>query len=273
MKNVFILFVLLAGIMQVQEVKSQKTFKKLYYKEVNLENSPVTISISDGVSTEAYLKFKLTVKNSSNDYIMIRTGQIILKANGKEYRNTEKDMVVGPNDDDSRVVDIKANDLRVDQFSLELSGFSRISAESGVVKAENFKLPVAKNEFSAGSFSLVHVKSVKKTDNVGVRFNVTYNGDQAGIVHPGMVVLRTPKATEFANMASRNQRKPFVLSKGQTESFTVVWRDIPVSNGDMQFVEIDLLWNNCFRSATSKEMSLPEVEVVLDKALTEGKNK
>ena len=252
---------------------TEGNFKKVFYKDLTVENGPVTISIVDGVATEEYLKFKMRVKNNTSDYILLNTDNIILKANGTEYKNMERDLLVGPNDEDYKVIDIKGAGLQFDKFSLELKGFSRVSATSGTVKAPNFVLPIEKNEFSAGPFKLVQLKSTKKTDDVVVKFSVEYNGDQIGIVHPGQVSLLTPKGTEFANMASKGQRNPDVLKKGMGSTFVVLWKDIPISNGDMQFAKVELLWHDCFRNSTSEPFSVSDIEVLIDKELTEGKNK
>lgn len=273
MKNTCILLALLVSLSGIVQAQNDKPYAKVFYKEVVLENGPVTISIEDAVATDAYIKFKLRVKNNTADYILLSTDNIIIKANGKEYKNLERDLLIGPNDDDYRVIDIKGSDLRFDNFTLELKGFSKIPASSAEVKAENFKLPMVKNEFNAGPFHLVQLKSAKKTDNVTVKFSVDYNGDQIGIVHPGQVTLLTPKGTEFANMASRGQRKATVLKKGQNDSFVLVWKDIPVSNGDMQKEEVEIIWHDCFRNAVAEPFVVTNMEIVIDKGLSDVKNK
>jgi hypothetical protein len=271
-KLLFFLFICISFTCVATDI-SEGNFKKVFYKDLTVESGPVTITIVDGVATEAYIKFKMRVKNNTSDYILLNTDNIIMKVNGTEYKNMERDLLVGPNDEDYKVIDIKGSGLQVEKFTLELKGFSRVAATSGAVKANNFVLPIEKNEFTAGPFKLVQLKSTKKTDNVVVKFSVEYNGDQIGIVHPGQVSLLTPKGTEFANMASRGQRNPEVLKKGQGTSFIVQWKDIQVSNGDMQFAKVELLWHDCFRNTTSEPFSVSDIEVVMDKELTEGKNK
>ncbi len=273
MKKFLFPFLLISAFTSFAATVIEEQPEKIYYKEVILENGPVTITITDGVSTEAYIKFKLRVKNNTADYIFISTDNIVLKANGKEYKNLERELLIAPNDEDSRVIDIKGGDLRLDKFTLELKGFAKIQASSGEIKAENFKLPIVKNDFTAGPFKVIQLKSTKKTDDVVVKFSVDYNGDDLGIVDPGKVSLLTPKGTEFANMASRGQRKPSVLKRGQNDTFIVLWKDIPVSNGDMQKVDIEILWHDCFRNSTAVPFSVTDAELVMDKILTDAKNK
>jgi len=273
MKNYLILILLLTGSFFFTGNVIAASYEKMFYKDVVLEKGPVTITITDGVSTKAYIKFKMRVKNNTSDYILVTTEDVVMKADGKEYKNMEKDLLVGPNDEESRVIDIKGAGLQFEKFSLELKGFAVVKADAGTVKAENFKLPIVKNDFTAGPFKLVQLKSTKKTDVVVVKFSVDYTGDQLGIVHTGKASLLTPKGTEFANMASRGQRRASVLKKGQSDIFIVLWKDIPVSNGDMQKDDIEILWHDTFRNAVSEPFSLPDVEVLIDTALSDAKNK
>ncbi|CAN5504809.1 hypothetical protein BH11BAC1_BH11BAC1_01370 [soil metagenome] len=253
--------------------QKKKKYEKVFYSEVTKDMGPVTIVISNGVATDAYIKYKFTVKNNTADFILLKADEIVFKANGKEIRNTEKDLLIGPNDDDYRTIDMKGADLQVESFSLEVKGISRIPAKAKSEDAENFKLPVAKNEFDAGPFHILQLKNEKKTDLVAVKFSTTYNGSKIGIVNPGQASLLTPKGTEFANMGSKGQRKPFLLKKGQEDNFTLYWKDIPVSNGDMQFANVEVIWNDTYVEANPEAIPAATIDVAMDLALTDGKNR
>ena len=253
--------------------QKKKKYEKIFYADGNAEMGPVTVTVTNSVATDAYIKFKFTVKNNTPDFILLKTDDVIFMANGKEYKNTEKDLLIGPNDDDYRVIDIKGTDLMVDSFSLDVKGLSKVPAKSKSEDAENFKLPVAKNEFDAGPFHLLQLKNEKKTDLVAVKFTATYNGSKIGIVNPGQATLLTPKGTEFANMGTKGQRKPFLLKKGQDDNFTLYWRDIPVSNGDMQFANVEVIWNDAFIEAAPETIPAATIHMSMDPGLTDAKNK
>ena len=272
MKKIFVI-VLIALIAGSASAQKKKKYEKVFYNEVTKDMGPVTVTVTNGVATDAYIKFKFTVKNNTGDYILLKTDDIIFKANGKEIKNAEKDLLIGPNDDDYRVIDMKGGDLQVDNFTLEVKGISRVPAKAKSEDAENFKLPVAKNEFDAGPFHVLQLKNEKKTDLVAVKFAVTYNGSKIGIVNPGSASLLTPKGTEFANMGTKGQRKPFLLRKGQEDNFALYWRDIPVSNGDMQFANIEVIWNDAFVEANPETVPAATVEVAMDPGLTDAKGR
>ena len=147
MKKIFLIALIGFFASNAGLAQKKKKYEKIFYSEVSKDMGPVTVIISNAVSTDAYIKFKFTVKNNTGDYILLKTDDIIFKANGKEIKNTEKDLLIGPNDDDYRVIDMKGGDLQVENFSLEVKGLSKVPAKAKSEDAENFKLPVAKNEF------------------------------------------------------------------------------------------------------------------------------
>jgi hypothetical protein len=270
-KILFILIVLMVSTAGIAQKK--KSYEKLFYGDVTKEMGPVTVSITNAVSTKEYIKFKFTVKNNTSDFIVVKADEIVFKANGKDVKNGEKELLIGPNDEDYRTIDMKGTDLQVDNFSIEVKGISRVPAKAKSEDAENFKLPVQKNEFDAGAFHVMHLKNEKKTDLVAVKFTTTYNGNKIGIVNPGEASMLTPKGTEFANMGTKAQRKPFLLKKGKDDNFTLYWKDIPVANGDMQFANIEVIWNNAFIEATPEVIPAITMDAAVDLGLTDGKNK
>jgi len=270
-KIIFSLIVIL--IAASASAQKKKKYEKFFYGDVSKDMGPVTVTVSNAVSTAEYIKFKFTVKNNTSDFILLKADEIVLKANGKDVKNGEKELLIAPNDEDYRTIDMKGADLQVENFSIEVKGLSRIPAKAKSEDAENFKLPVQKNEFDAGPFHVLQNKNEKETDKVAVKFTATYNGSKIGIVNPGEASLLTPKGTEFANMGTKAQRKPFLLKKGKDDNFTLYWKDIPVANGDMQFANIEIIWNNAFIEATPETVPPATMDVAMDLGLTEGKNK
>jgi hypothetical protein len=256
-----------------QKGGKEKVYAKYFYAPTSSDYGPVTLTVVDAIATEAFLKFKLKIKNNTSDYIIVNASDIVLKANGKEYRAVEKSLLVGPNEEESKVIDYKATDLRVENFTIALNGFAKVPASTPAFTVENFKLPVSNNDFTAGSFKVVHVSNTKKTDVVAVKFIVTYSGNKVGIVDPSKTALLSAKGNEFANMASRLSRRPFLLQSGGSEDFTLTWKNIPVSEGDMQFANLEILWRDMFREATPQPVASGELEVLMDRGLTDGKNK
>lgn len=78
-------------------------------------------------------------------------------------------------------------------------------------------------------------------------FKATYNGDKIGIFEPNKIAMKMPDGKEYANYHS--DRKPIVFEKGKADDFTVAWKDIPTTSGDMQKDEMTVLWK---RAPSSK---------------------
>lgn len=245
-------------------------FDKVYYKSTEIVMGDVVIQLKDIVANDEMMKFRMYVANNGNDYFLIKPGEIAINIEGKEYKNLEKKMVIGPHEDAARTIDFKGNVFRKAQLNLTINGFNHVIAPTTAVDFPSFHLPVSQNEYSAGSFKIAHIDNEKKTDLVSVKLNVFYNGPNVGIVAPANAVIKFPKtAAEFANQ--RSNTRPMLIENGSSETFKTVWREIPVGNGDAQFANLEILWKETFKEG--KGSILPTKELVLewDQGLTNGK--
>lgn len=241
---------------------AQKVPEKVYFQDASGQIGEVSITVKGGVATKDYIKFKVEVNNNTEDFIRIEVSDFSIEVDGKVYSTTEKPLIIDPFDKGSCVVDIKGPNFRVDGFTLKLKSFHRIPATGTEEEPDDFQLPVAFNDFNAGDFRVSHIGNVRRTDITEVKFNVTYTGNQVGIVDPVKVALRTAMGNEFANM--RTRKDAFLLYKGDTKSFKVTWRDIPVKEGDMQFAKMALVWHTCFRETKEYPIGGTTIEMKRD---------
>ena len=137
------------------------------------------------------------------------------------------------------------------------------------IVAPNFKLPVSQNTFDAGAFTLNQLSTEKQTDVVSVKFNVAYYGSNIGIVSPTLAALKFPNGSEFANMKTRS--KSILLEKGQTDGFRLTWHDMPKSNGDAQFANLEILWRETFKEGKLVPITAQSYTMDWDPGLTKGK--
>ncbi len=242
---------------------------KIFYKSGSVELGDATISIENAVATDAFIKFKMVVKNNTAEYLLVKPGEIVLLIDGKEYKATEKDMIIDPNDIASKVVDIKGLQFRVQQVVIKFNGFTKVEVSKTPVVAPNFKLPVSQNTFEAGAFTLNQLSNEKQTDVVSVKFNVTYNSSNIGIVSPTLAALKFPNGSEFANMKTRS--KSILLEKGKTDDFRLTWHDMPKSNGDAQFANLEILWRETFKEGKLIPITPQSYTMEWDPGLTKGK--
>lgn len=263
MKHFLLATVLFAGLNSFAQKED-----KILFKDATIETDDYKVYIVDAVSTDAYTKFKMRVFNKTNDYLLVRASEIQFEAGGKALTNKEDNLVIGPNDEDYRVVDFKGTGKQT-TFSIDLKGIYKASAGGKVLNAPEFDLPPTKNDLEAGGFSCVLKKHDANTDRAVAKFECEYKGDGVGIINPYKSAAIMPNGTENAN-AKKNKAK--VLEKGQKDEFIVQFEE-RAGAGDLQKKAIKVKWNDTFRE--SKLMDLPgsKIEMQKDQEKMDSKKK
>lgn len=268
MKNIFLATVLtilsFSGIAQ--------TYKKVFYKDQTIENNDIKITITGAVSTPAGIKFKVRIFNKTDQYVVYKPSESVFKLEGKNYNPEEKWLVIRPNDDDSKVIDLKGKDYMIAaNFDFVMEGLYKFSTDAKGVNCPEFVLPPSKNDFKAGGFDIVHVKNKKTTARTDVTFKAKYVGDKIGIFEPNKVAVKMPDGKEYANYHS--DQKPSIFAKGEEDAFNVSFKDIPTSSGDMQTATMNIIWRDAFKEITPDKMLPTTLNMMFDKETTDLKNK
>ena len=263
-----ILFIIAAMVYAI--ALPAQNYKKIFYKDQTIDGPVMKITISDAVATNAEIKFKIKIKNNSNDYILYKPSESSFKIDGKSINPEEKPLIIAPNDDDYRVVNLKGDYKKAADYDFITDGLYKINATSKGVATPDFKLPASQNEITAGPFVITLIKSKKETARTDARFKVKYTGDKIGIFEPNKVAMKMPDGKEYANYHS--DRKPRLINKEEIE-FEVSWKEIPTVSGDMQLVDMIILWRDAFKEITPQKIQGQTITVVFDKATTEAKNK
>lgn len=235
---------------------------KATYKDKTIEKTDVTINIISAVATDGYTKFKIMIKNKSNEAMVLKTQDLIFVIGGKEYKPTsEKTLVIGPSSEDYKIVDLKGGGFVVDKYSIKINCLYRAKADGRTMKVPDFKLPASANDFTVGGFKCTMIKQVRRTDVTEVSFDCNYTGGKLGMVNPGKVSLKMPNGRVYANMY---HSKELMLEKGETDVIKLVWKKIPVSDGDMQFVDMNIQFGDAFSEAKLEKMAEMLVEMERD---------
>lgn len=264
--------ILLFSLTCLLNLANAQNYKKIFYKPQTIENNDLKIVIEDAVSTPSGIKFKVRIYNKTNDYIIYKPTESVFKIGGKKFNPNEKWLVIRPNDEDWRVVDLKGPDYMIAQnFDFMIEGLYKFSTQVKALDVENFKLPAAQNEIKAGGFDLKLMKSKKTSAKTDATFMAKYVGDKIGIFEPNKVMMKMADGKEYPNYLSN--RKPIVLAKGMEEDFTVAWKEIPSSSGDMQKEDIMLIWHEAFKEITPDKVVPLTLTVMFDDELTKLKNK
>lgn len=242
-----------------------------YYKPVSVDLKPVKVDFSDAVSKIEYAKFKLKLTNTGTDYILYKPQESAFTIEGANYLPQDKKAVlVEPLDNTSRTIDAKGNgsNMHAADFTFNIDGLYKVIPTS-TVNAPNFLLPPSVNQFSAGDFTVEMVNISKKTQETAVKFKVTYTGEGMGIVDPKKLSTKIESGQLFAN---EKRDKTSVLGKGESETFIALFH-IEGRIADMQFANMEIVWNDTFKHAELKKIDGTVVTLTLDPGLTAGKNK
>lgn len=226
-------------------LSAQSKHEKVVYHDSNVQSGDLILKGEDAVSTAEYLKFKIKVDNKSNDIIIYKPEASTVKVNGKDFTPKEKWISVKPIDSDHRVVDIKANGMRENEFTFQVEGLYKVNPDNNPIPAEDFQLPASQNGFKAGNFSCNMLDLKKETDETKVKFECVYTGDKIGIIHTNRAAVRLPDGTEIAN--NRVKAGYEVLQKGDSQKFSLVWKRMEGGKAtDMQKIKLMIVWRNTF---------------------------
>ena len=270
-KNIFIasfIFLYFFGYSQI-DTKKVIVYNKTKVGEIN----KVRVSIKNAVSKFNFAKFKLVINNKSKDYILYKVEESKLNITSKEYSPAEsrKPLIIRPKKKSGMTVKVTGGEeFLTEKYTFVPSGIYTFSIEGTPTEAPDFHMPANKNNFEVGDFEVNMIISEQKTKVTRVRFKCTYTGDKIGVVTPSNAVLKPEDGKEWANYRSRKKKK--ILLNGESCKFTLEYR-IPGKIVDMQFAQMDILWKNTFAESELKKMDFPKVELTIDKAKTEKKNK
>lgn len=275
MKKIVLVVIAVTSLLTATAQKEKK-YEKLYYKNVVLETSEVTISVDNAVSTEGETKFKLKIVNKTADYIMFKPEECKFIVNGKESKPSEKPKTIEPNSSDWLIVNLRgAGYNSVKNYTFEIAGLYKVSTSGTVIQTPDFKLPASKNDFKTGNYSLNMTKLTKESGKTEAKFDCSYNGDKVAIVFPSKMGLKMPDGNEYASVQPKGllaKKGPILLTKGQTEGLTGNWERMAGGKAmDMQKVEMFIKWNETFTEVTPEKLKNESLAFEFDEALTEAK--
>jgi hypothetical protein len=266
-----IIFALIVTICSLN-ISVAQNYKKIFYKSQTIENNDIKITIENAVATPAGVKFRLTIYNKTNDYIIYKPSESIFKLGGKEGKPVEKWLIIRPNHDDYITVNLKGSDYMVaSNYDFVMDGIYKVSVNAPGLTTADFKLPPSQNDFKTGGFNITVDKIKKETARTDAKFKVNYTGDKVGIFEPNKVAMKMPDGKEYANYHS--DKEPLIFAKGDNDDFVVAWKDIPTASGDMQKVDMIILWRDAFKEIIPEKIAKQTLTVMFDQEMTDAKGK
>ena len=260
---------------------AQKEIKyaKLFYRDMSIENGDVTYTVDNAVSTDGETKFKLTINNKTNDFILYKPEESKFIIDGKEIKPTEKWKIIEPNSSNWVTVNIKGTGYNaIKSYSFVLDGLYKISTSAKSIATPDFKLPLAKNDFTTGSFNLKVNKLYKESDATNLKMDVSYNGDKIGIIFPEKAGVVMPDGKEYAAVKPTGLLKKggpiLFIKKGTSDSFSVNWERMDGGKTmDMQKADMTVKWNDAFVEVAPVKMKVETLNLEFDEVASNAKGK
>ena len=240
----------------------------------------VTIEISNMYSQMNFAQVKLRITNKTNDFMALKSDEIIFRINGIDYRPTGKIFMIGPRDYITRAIRVDGdNRFHVDRFSINFDGFYKIPAEGTAMLAENFSLPNSVNDFEFGEFQCkVAGRIIQSTQITELPLRCTYTGNKVGLIEASRISVKLEDGQEFANINTGSKIKNLVttgstdvLFPGEQTKITSVFR-IPAKTADMQFATLSVNFNDSFSETELITIPIPPQDFELDQTKTALKN-
>lgn len=259
--------------------QSLDKYETIYYQEGPAQELPgdninVSIDIKNIVGQKDNAKFALKVINDGEDFIMFNPKESTFKYASVDMHPDEKALIVEPTKNKSKTINVVGGqELRVEKFEYEAKGFYRIPVDGTVVEAEEFQLPAAKNNFTAGNFNVVLKNYKATTAEAKAQFEVTYKGKDIAIVNPANLSVRAKKNKSEETVIYANDEKksdPELLMPGEKMKFNATFH-IEGRIVDMQFATMYILWNNTFTETKAEEIESITIPMNWDPGVTEGK--
>jgi len=240
----------------------------------------VKIEISNMYSQMNFAQIKLRITNKTNDFMALKSDEIIFQMNGIEYRPNGKIFMIGPRDYITRTIRVDGdNRFHIDRFSIDFDGFYKIPAEGNTMVAEHFILPNSMNDFEFDEFRCkVAGRIIQSTQITELPLRCTYIGEKVGLIEASRISVKLEDGQEFANINTGSKIKNLVttgstdvLFPGEQTKITSVFR-IPAKTIDMQFATLSVNFNDTFSETELIAIPIPAQDFVLDQTKTALKN-
>jgi hypothetical protein len=119
MKHILLAITLLIGLQSFGQKKEKINPALNYiYKEVTLETDDYNVYIIDAVAVGKKVKFKIKIFNKTNDYLLVKPGEINYVGEGKTVFCRDKNFVVQPNEEETEVLDFRGTEMQAEKFIL-----------------------------------------------------------------------------------------------------------------------------------------------------------
>lgn len=242
---------------------SQKKIKyeTVFFEDKTFESPTIKINITGALSEFDVIKSKLKVNNYSDKTIVIKPEECYFTTHQGNIFSRDKWIVIAPRDNESKVIDIKADNIKTDSTTLHLNGMY-ICKTQDTFTAPAMPMPPQK-EISIGNFRLELDGFDRDGKEIMVRYKVRYAGDKIGMCIPSKVTLKSSEGGEYKNQKEKD--KVHIFKKN--EDIIIGFLYVSDSKKDNT-----LHWNDAFSESVPEKTENITINLSIDLIKTKDKN-
>ena len=249
-----------------------------HFKDIEpLETDAYSIAFQDVHCQMGFASAKVTITNKTTDYLLVDLSKVEFQFEwGNVKSGSGKELILDPKGSASKVVKVDGdNRFHVEAMKIAFNGVYTIPVNGTKLTGDDFRLPPKSNSQKVGSVTCSMGKMKKITDKTEVKFTAAYKGDKILLFDPSKITVKFPSGNEFANSASNtsllSKSEASLMWPGKTRKF-VVGSEEHRSEGDMQFIELNVVWNDAFIETEKVQAKVGTAVFEIDEAKTVGKN-
>lgn len=266
-----ILFAIYSLFTVFSAVAQDEKFDVIYFEPVSFENDYVKVEIDNIVSLEKETKFRMSITNKTNNYIIYNSEESKFDIPNQDVRAKEKSWMIEPQNNRKKVMRAFGEGLNsIREFSYLCEGFYQL-VEQAPFAVDQFRLPPSTNSFDAGSMQVVLDKEKRATGGTNVKWKVKYTGEHYGYIYANKVQVLMPDGNLYAS--TENKQKPIILERGEEKTLPASWNRMPSGRvNDMQKVEMLIQFEGVFVEAIPKQIEGKTLTMSWDPTMTKERN-
>lgn len=266
-----ILLVIYSLVTVFTAVAQGEKFEVIYFEPVSFENNYVKVEFDNIVSLEKETKFRMSITNKTNNYIIYNSEESKFDIPNQDVRAKEKSWVIEPLNNSKKVMRAFGKDLHsIREFSYICEGFYQL-VEQEPFTADQFRLPPLANTFNVGPMKVMLDKDKRATGGTNVKWKVKYTGEHYGYIYANRVQVLMPDGNLYAT--TENRQKPIILERGEEKTLPASWNRMPSGRvNDMQKVEMLIQFEGVFVEAIPRQFEGKTLPMNWDSTMTKERN-
>ncbi len=236
-------------------------FETVFFEDAIYDSPTIKVNITGALCEFDVIKSKVKVYNYGNKTLVVKPEECFYTTYQGNIFSRDKWIVIAPRDNEAKVIDIKADNIKTDTTTLHLNGMYICNSEE-TYSAPAMALPPEK-EVKIGNFRLELDGWDRDGKEMMIRYKVKYVGDKIGICSPSKVTLKSKEGNEYKNQKEKDKIHIFKKNEDLIVGF--------LYDSDSK-KENTMNWNDAFGESIPEKTDNISIPLKMDLIKTKDKN-